>query len=149
MAAEMQQQQQQRPPAAATAAASRQSQKKQLFRALYGELLAEARGTAFECGANVRAIVFRPGGGAGRRNDFLGAAPEEAVRKMAARDVSAMGPAELARHAARLQALRAAVARKLQEKMAGGEGGMVKVKREAEEQVEMLAGCSKIRRVQY
>ncbi|KAK3120964.1 hypothetical protein QOZ80_8BG0644050 [Eleusine coracana subsp. coracana] len=143
MAAKMQQQ---RPPSAA----SRQSQKKLLFRALYGELLSEARGTAFECGANVRAIVFRPGGGAGRMNDFLGAAPEEqVVRKMVARDVSELGSPELARHAARLQAFRAAVERKLQEKMAGGEGGMVKVKREAEEQVEMIAGCSKIRRVQY
>jgi hypothetical protein len=142
-------------------AIQQQQQQHDLFATLYGELVAEARSQARECRIDVRTIVVRRDGGAlrpgGILRDDLGIPPEvramNEMQKLVKRDVSAISTtAELARHAEKMQALRAAVVRKLQgkeaEKAQAAADGEANVKRKPEEDQEMLdAGC-KIRKVE-
>lgn len=96
-----------------------------MFDAMHGALASQAHAVAREFGVDVVTVAFRPAAaGVGAEDaeaaeravshEFLGVSPEERMRRLIATDVSAMGPAELAKHAARLKALRAALVRKLQ-----------------------------------
>ncbi|KAK3120965.1 hypothetical protein QOZ80_8BG0644060 [Eleusine coracana subsp. coracana] len=87
-----------------------------LFEPKHGELASEAHAVARELGVDVTTVAFRPGGGGGGAvsHEFLGVAPAERVRRLVETDVSAMGPAELAQHAARLRAVRAALVSRMQ-----------------------------------
>ncbi|KAL6658845.1 hypothetical protein ACP70R_002885 [Stipagrostis hirtigluma subsp. patula] len=155
-------------PLATTASTQQQQQKQQVavFAAKHRELSAEAAGVAREFGANVTTVAFLPpaasaGAGAPRavKMEFRGGGGGEleAIRRLVTRDVSAMGLAEATAHEARLRALRAAVAAKLEEKKkklaaaaaATAAGGKV-VKREPEEQEQALGAAAggKIRRVE-
>lgn len=75
-----------------------------------------------EFGADVHAVVVRPGGGGDAvRHEFLGAAGREArlkemVGRAVAKDVSAMGMEEVDAHEKHLQRLRAVVAHELRAK---------------------------------
>ena len=90
-----------------------------LFASKHAELLCEARGVAREHGVTVRTVAFRPDGKA-VAHELIGVAREERLRGMVgravARDVSAMGPREVAAHQRQLHALRAVVLRELQAK---------------------------------
>ncbi|KAL6658842.1 hypothetical protein ACP70R_002882 [Stipagrostis hirtigluma subsp. patula] len=140
--------------------ASSQQQQQELFAAKHRELSAEAAGVARDFGVSVTTVAFLPGAGAGApraavsrefRGGDGGGDAVEAIRRAVARDVSAMGLAEATAHEARLRALRAAVASKLEEKKkklaaaattaaaAGADGGEV-IKREPEQQQDALAG---------
>ncbi|TVU43469.1 hypothetical protein EJB05_09944, partial [Eragrostis curvula] len=159
--------------AAATGAETMQSafqqQQQAAFDALHGELVAEALAVATEFRVNVRTVAFLPdgyvgsGGSDGEQpqvaaHEFPGIPPEVRARKMmrrlVAKDVSRMGNAELAQHAARLLALRAAVVRKLREKeekktaAAGGEGNVMRALEQQQETSAGAAGFAKIRRVE-
>lgn len=109
--------------------AAKKQQAAAQFDAMHGALASEAHAAARELGVDVTTVAFRPDGGGAVSHEFLGVAPEERIRRLIAADVSAMGPAELARHAARLQALRAALARKLSagKEKEGVDGDVVQV----------------------
>jgi hypothetical protein len=120
--------------AATTTGAEKRRQegdKRALFDAVHGELASEAHAVARDFGVDVLTVAVCPDGGA-VNHEFLGVAPVERVRRLLATDVTAMGPAELAVHAARLRAVRAALTRKLQgaattEKKKQDVGGAVEV----------------------
>jgi hypothetical protein len=92
------------------------------FDAMHGVLASEAHAVARDFGVDVLTVAFCPDHAAGRADDapravvheFLGVAPAERARRLVAADVSAMGPAELAVHAARLRALRATLIHQVQ-----------------------------------
>jgi hypothetical protein len=92
------------------------------FDAMHGALASEAHAVARDFGVDVLTVAFCPDHAAGRADDapravvheFLGVAPAERARRLVAADVSAMGPAELAVHAARLRALRATLIHQVQ-----------------------------------
>ncbi|KAJ1293212.1 hypothetical protein BS78_01G050800 [Paspalum vaginatum] len=137
------------PSAPAPAANARQQQQQgqeALFASKHEELLSEARGVAREFGVDVRAVAFRPDGTA-TAHEFIGAGREEMVKSLVmqavAKDVSAMGPEELAAHERQLRRLRAIVARDLQAKADKAKGA-----ERASEQQEMAggAGSDKIKR---
>jgi hypothetical protein len=92
------------------------------FNTMHGTLASEAHAVARDFGVDVLTVAFCPDHAAGRADDapravvheFLGVAPAERARRLVAADVSAMGPAELAVHAARLRALRATLIHQVQ-----------------------------------
>ncbi|KAF8668986.1 hypothetical protein HU200_050727 [Digitaria exilis] len=112
-------------PAAAARQPPQQQQQQQgeeLFETKHAELLSEARDVAQEFGADVHAVVFRPGDGGAVRHEFVGAGQEarlkEVVGRAVAKDVSAMGMEEVVAHEKHLQRLRAVVANELRAKAA-------------------------------
>ncbi|KAF8670415.1 hypothetical protein HU200_050722 [Digitaria exilis] len=84
-------------PAAAARQPPQQQQQQQgeeLFETKHAELLSEARDVAQEFGADVHAVVFRPGDGGAVRHEFVGAGQEARLKEVSAgvaKDVSAMG----------------------------------------------------------
>ena len=85
----------------ATAAANASQQQQQaVFEAKHAELLAEARGMAAEFGVDVCAVAFRPDGAAVRHRE---ATAVGMMRRAVARDVSVMGPREVAEHERQLR----------------------------------------------
>ncbi|KAJ1267151.1 hypothetical protein BS78_07G034500 [Paspalum vaginatum] len=124
--------------AGTTASARRQKQQAALFKAKHEELLAEARGVAFEFGVN-RVV--------------------DSVARAVARDVSAMGLQQAVEHQRKLRQLRALVARELQVREAKAKDDAAAApaaaagasKRALEQQEMMMAaagggGSNKIRR---
>lgn len=95
---------------AATVAAKQQPRKGDSTQAaLFDAMHAVAR----DFSVDVTTVAFRPGDGGAVSHKFVGVAPEEQMRRLIEMDVSTMDPAELSKHAARLQAMRAALVRKL------------------------------------
>jgi hypothetical protein len=141
--------------AATGAAADARRQQQAVFKAKYAELLAEARGVALDFRVNVNTVAFLPagGGGGGRAvmHEFRGTTRDArmagSIQQAVARDVSAMGMEEVAKHERQLRNFRAVVERALQAKAAAAGG----VKRAPpEQQLEAAAtgaGDSKMSRI--
>jgi hypothetical protein len=117
--------------AASTTRAKKQQQQGD---AMHGTLASEAHGVARlrTCSPSCSDPTTPPT----VQHEFLGVAPAEWEWWLVAADVSVMGPAELALHAARLQALRATLIRQMQgtttEKKQGVDDGGVVSSRSSE-----------------
>ncbi|OEL13495.1 hypothetical protein BAE44_0025484 [Dichanthelium oligosanthes] len=143
-------------PAAAAATANtnqHQQQQQALFEAKHAELVSEARDVAREFGVDVHSIAFRPDGTA-VRHDILGVGREarvkDSIMRAVARDVSAMGPEEVAAHEKQLQRLRALVAHELQGKAAKAKAAAGAERSPEQQEMDGAAAGSsnKIRRIE-
>jgi len=144
-------------PAPVPAAAADDARRQALFEAKHAEVLSEARDMAREFGVDVHAIAFLPDGTA-VRHEFLGVGQEARleglVERAVAKDVSAMGPEEVAAHEQHLQRLRALGVRELQVKAAKAKAAATESSKRSPEQQEVASApagsssSSKTRRVE-
>jgi hypothetical protein len=81
---------------------------------MHGALASEAHAVERDFGVDVLTVVFRPDHAASRADDAPSSTSSSASRQLVAVDMSAMGPAKLAVHAAQLWALRATLVRQVQ-----------------------------------
>jgi hypothetical protein len=75
------------------------------FDTMHDALASEAHAVARDFGVDVLTVMFRPDHTAGRADEAPSSTSSSASRRLVAADMSAMGPAKLAVHAARLRAL--------------------------------------------